>query len=223
LGRILASLIPLAHPTSLRPHTFTIMYTSRRKIVKEKNAEPDEFEKQVAHALFELEASSDLKAELKDLFISGARQVDLGKGKSAAVVFVPFRLLRSFRKVQTRLVRELEKKFSGQHFVVVANRRILPKEGKNNRRKRQQRPRSRTLTAVHDAILEDLVYPTEIVGKRIRVRLDGSRVIKIHLDRKDHANVAHKLDTYSGVYRKLTGKEVVFMFPEAPLVHEARK
>ena len=38
---------------------------------------------------------------------------------------------------------------------------------------------SRTLTAVHDAILEDLVYPAEIVGKRIRVKLDGSRLIKV--------------------------------------------
>ena len=38
---------------------------------------------------------------------------------------------------------------------------------------------SRTLTAVHDAILSDVVYPAEIVGRRTRVKLDGSRLIKV--------------------------------------------
>lgn len=49
------------------------------------------------------------------------------------------------------------------------------------------------MTAVHEATLNDLVYPAEIVGKRIRVKLDGSRLIKVHLDKAQQTNVEHKV------------------------------
>ena len=70
---------------------------------------------------------AELKADLRDLFINSAKEVDISSGRKAIVIHVPFRLLKSFHKVQTRLVRELEKKFSGKDVVIVANRRILPK------------------------------------------------------------------------------------------------
>lgn len=125
---------------------------------------------------------------------------------------VPFRLLKSFHKIQQRLVRELEKKFSGKDVVIVANRRITPVPAAGFAR---ARPRSRTLTAVHANLLEDLCYPTEIVGKRQRFRLDGSRLLKVYLDPKDRNTTEYKLDTFAGVYKKLTGKEVTFEFPVA--------
>lgn len=55
---------------------------------------------------------------------------------------------------------------------------------------------SRTLTSVYDAILEDLVYPVEIVGKRIRVKLDGSQLIKVHLDKNEQTNIEHKVHLF---------------------------
>jgi len=102
------------------------------------------------------------------------------------------------------------KKFSGKDVVLLATRRIVrpPKKGSA-----AQRPRSRTLTAVHDAMLEDIVTPAEIVGKRTRYRIDGSKVIKVFLDPKERNNTEYKLETFSGVYRKLTGKDVVFEYP----------
>jgi len=191
------------------------MFTAPSKIIKERGAkEVTDIEDQVAQALFDLEVNSnDLKADLRDLHFSAAKELDIPGGKRAIVIFVPFRLLKSFHKIQNRLVTELQKKFSGKHVVIIAQRRILRKPGKNNHKKMQRRPRSRTLTAVHDAILEDLVYPTEVVGKLIRVRLDGSRLLRIYLDRKDQQTTEYKLDTFGAVYKKLTGKDAVFEFP----------
>ncbi len=183
------------------------------KILKEKNAEPTPFELEVAQALTDLEANSnDLKQELKELAITAAKEVDV-TGRKAVVLFVPYTLLKLVHKIQPRLVRELEKKFSGKHVVIIGQRRIMRKPSAGQRLPKQKRPRSRTLTAVHDAVLEDLVFPTEIVGKHTRYRLDGSKLLKVYLDPKEASNVEYKVDTFSIVYKKLTGKEIRFEFP----------
>lgn len=64
---------------------------------------------------------------------------------------------------------------AGKDVVIVAVRRILPPP-KHSRM--VARPRSRTLTCVHEAILDDLVYPTEIVGKRLRYRCAEGQVLQ---------------------------------------------
>ncbi|KAL5581820.1 hypothetical protein UlMin_014262 [Ulmus minor] len=187
------------------------MYTTKKKLHKDNDVEPTEFEETVAQYLFDLEnTNQELKSDLKDLYINAALQMDVAGNRKAVVVYVPYRLRKAFRKIHLRLVRELEKKFSGKDVVIIATRRIVrpPKKGSA-----AQRPRTRTLTAVHDAILEDVVHPAEIVGKRVRYRIDGSKIIKIFLDPKERNNTEYKLETLSGVYRKLTGKDVVFEYP----------
>ncbi|KAJ8870454.1 hypothetical protein PR048_029476 [Dryococelus australis] len=58
------------------------------------------------------------------------------------IIYVPMPKLKEFQKVQTRLVRELEKKFSGKHVVFVGERKILPKPTRKTRMKnKQKRPR----------------------------------------------------------------------------------
>lgn len=116
------------------------------------------------------------------------------------------------------LTRELEKKFSERHVIFLALRRILPLPSRRSR-VTQKRPRSRTLTSVHDALLQDLVYPTEIVGKRLRTKTDGSKIHKVYLDSKEKSTIDYKVDTFGEVYRKLTGKVVNFEFGSAGAEH----
>ncbi|MCJ1481490.1 40S ribosomal protein [Schaereria dolodes] len=178
---------------------------------------PSELESSIASALYDLETNiPDMKSALRPLQFVSARELEVGHGKKAIVIFVPVPLLQGFHKVQQRLTRELEKKFSDRHVLILASRRILPRPKRSNRSRTsqtQKRPRSRTLTAVHDAILGDLVYPVEIVGKRTRTREDGSKVLKVVLDEKERGGVDYRLDTYSEVYRRLTGRGVGFEFP----------
>ena len=189
------------------------VFTANKKLLKK--SAPTEIEESVAQAIFDLEANStDWQSVLQDLYITSARELTVSADKKAILIFVPFKLLTNFQIIQPRLVRELEKKFNGKHVIMVAQRRILKKPSRNNRVKQQKRPMSRTLTSVHSAILDDVCYPTEIVGKRTRYRLDGSKVMRVYLNRRDQANSEHKIETFSAVYKQLTGKEVTFEFDE---------
>ncbi|KAF1350895.1 ribosomal protein S7e [Delphinella strobiligena] len=183
-------------------------------------ANPSEIETSIANAVYELETNiPDMRSALRPMQFVSAREIEVGHGRKAIVIFVPVPLLQGFHRVQQRLTRELEKKFSDRHVLIIASRRILPRPKRSNRSRTsqtQKRPRSRTLTAVHDAILADLVFPVEIVGKRMRTKEDGAKVLKIVLDEKERGSVDYRLDTYSEVYKRLTGKGVNFEFPQAP-------
>ena len=167
----------------------------------------------VAEELLRLQSSDgEFKATLRDLHITAAKEVDCGPGRKAIVLYVPYKLHKSFKAIQTRLVRELEKKFSGCHVVIIAQRSILGKSYARDQKTKGLRPRSRTLTAVQDAILDDIVYPTEIEGKRTRCKVDGTKILKVYLNDKDKVNVETRVETYAVIYNKLTNKNVHFVF-----------
>ena len=76
------------------------------KILRTANAPltpPNEIEQQIAQALVDLEQNvPELKAELRQLQISAAKEVDVKGGKKAVVVFVPVPQVKAFHKVQQR-------------------------------------------------------------------------------------------------------------------------
>merc|ERR1712134_184397 len=103
----------------------------------------------VANELLNLEmTSTELKASLRNIYITAAKEVDCGGGRTAIILYVPYKLLKSYNKIHQRLVRELEKKFSGRHVLIIGQRAILGKSYNRNQKTKGPRPRSRTLTAV---------------------------------------------------------------------------
>lgn len=181
------------------------MSASLRKI---KNPKPSDLESKVAQAVFDLEVNnSEMKDDLQTVFFLAAKEVRINKTKKALLIFVPEKQVITWRRLHVKLVRELEKKFSGLHVIIVGQRKALSKSSGNTKR-----PRRRALSSVHEDLLNDVVYPVEVVGKRIRTKVDGSQHQRVQLDTKEKTNFESKCQTFSVVYRMLTGKRTKFHF-----------
>jgi small subunit ribosomal protein S7e len=190
------------------------MASARSKIVKRGGESPSELDLEVAKALFDIEVSPncDFKAELKDVVISGVQELDVKAGKKAVIVHFPYKAWRVVSKIHGKLLREVEKKMSKRQVLFTADRTMI---NKNFRRQGLKvRPRSRTLTSIHEAILDDIVAPHQIGGKRTKVSPDAPKILKVLLDvkEKERDAVQDKLDTFSAAYLKLTNKPAVFAF-----------
>merc|ERR1712187_882478 len=112
-------------PSLPRPTTAKMAAINKIALNSPSRQNPSELETAIAGALFDLESNTqDLKATLRPLQLVSAREVEVGHGKKAILIFVPVPLLQGFHKIQQRLTRELEKKFS-DHVLFIAQRRIL--------------------------------------------------------------------------------------------------
>jgi small subunit ribosomal protein S7e len=104
-----------------------------KKLIKS-DGEPTELERTIASHFTDLASSEELKNQINELYFVGAQVCHLTYSinslahfqklehgnKSCIIIWVPFPQLRDFQKCHAKLVRELEKKFSGSHVVILA-------------------------------------------------------------------------------------------------------
>lgn len=180
-----------------------------QKIHKKEGKELNEFETEMSAAILAIENETeqrDLRTGLSKMFFEGAAECPLADGTAAIILYVPTNFIKDFRKIQGEVVESLEKKYAGRSVVIFGARTILAKSYK------YERPQNRTQTAVHEAWLADMLFPLESVGKRTRYHIDGSKTIKILLDKKHEQDFGPRANVLSQVYRWLTNKVITFEF-----------
>ena len=132
-----------------------------------------------------------------------------GSAHKYILVRIPYRSLVHYRSVSSQVIEHLEAKFRWP-VIVVVNRTI------DSTRKvthpSQKRPRSRTLKAVHAAILNDVVVPSSIVGRRARVSQTTGFTEQVFLDPLDKMLVEEKVEAMASAYAKLTTHKVSITF-----------
>lgn len=129
------------------------------------------------------------------------------KNESALVVYLPFPFHKE-HKSQIKLICNHLTDKRKQHAFVVAKRTIIHERSDYP----QKIPRNRTLTSVYDSILEDILLPAQIIGKRIRIRSDGSQLIKVHVNEDSREFIESKVDLICHLYKALTNRNLAIEF-----------
>ena len=94
--------------------------------------------------------------------------------------------------------------------MILVGKRVNGKEYRNYISKKV--PRDRTLTAVFDGYLDDILYPATIVGKRIRYPVGKTRIYKVLVDPLDKETVEYKLNAMKACYIALTNRKLEIEF-----------
>ena len=170
-----------------------------------------EIQKNVSNALEKIkDAEKEHKAELESLKIEHANEVPVSDDQKCFLIQISTQNIAGFKKVHSLLTKKLEEHLSNPVVIIPARKRVNGKEYRNFVSKKV--PRDRTLTAVFDAYLDDILYPATIIGKRIRYSVGKTRTYKVLVDPLDNENIEYKLPAMISCYTALTNRKLEIEF-----------
>ena len=171
---------------------------------------------QVSDIVKNLSKSSEENTKLfKNAKVSEVKQFVIKtedkKSIKALVIYLPYPYLRDHKQAVNKLINEVQSK-TGSYAFVVAKRTVISKWSDF----KQVIPKSRTLSDVSDSILEDLLAPGQIIGRRTRVRLNGTHLYKIHVSEDSRPYLQDKVETITQIYQALTNRKIAIEFRSEP-------
>lgn len=183
---------------------------NQNKDLSNKNRNPlNEVAKNLTTALQSIQ-DPDLKKDLESIKIDNAADIHTSDNKRCFLVHVSEDSVTTLHKVHQELVKKLEFRFKNP-VVIVPNRKRI--NGNLFRKYRGTKvPRNQTLSHVYDALLQDILYPAIIVGKRVRFPKSKARVFKVQVDKLDKEAVEYKLNAIIASYKALTNRELQVEF-----------
>ena len=69
-------------------------------------------------------------------------------------------------------------------------------------------PRHQTLKNVFENLLDDVLFPAVVVGKRIRYPKSKAKVYKVFVDQTDRDSVEYKINSIIAAYKAMTNREL---------------
>jgi small subunit ribosomal protein S7e len=188
------------------------MLCTTDKLGNKNRATVNEITKNLTNVLNRIQDSNPtLKKDLEGLSIESANEISMDNNKRCYLIQVNESNMKNVQNVHSELVKKLEDHFNTPVLIVPYKKKV---NGKLYRRYvGKQVPRNRTLTAVYDSLLEDLLYPATIVGKRIRHPKGGNRLFKVLVDPLDKDTVEYKVNAIASTYKALTNRDLSVEFP----------
>jgi small subunit ribosomal protein S7e len=188
-----------------------MLYQSE-KLSNKNRATVNEITKNLTNVISKIQQSNpQLKNDLEALKIESANEISIENNKRCYLVQVNESSIKNLQNIHADFVKKLEDHFNTPVLIVPYKKKV---NGKLYRRYvGKQVPRTKTLSAVYDSLLEDLLYPATIVGKRTRFPKGNNRLFKVLVDPLDRESVEYKTSAIASTYKALTNRDLAIEFP----------